>query len=103
MSLIQKSLPSAGIIVFFGEHVSLGKKKAQQSRERIFLEGMKLFARDGYDRTTMEAIAEAAEVSPSTLYRYFPTKESIILRPAAAIFENLAAAFAGSAAEPPSR
>ncbi|RXH55915.1 Transcriptional regulator, TetR family [Granulicella sibirica] len=38
-----------------------------------------MFKKDGYEPTTMEAVAEAAEISPSTLYRYFPTKDSIVL------------------------
>jgi AcrR family transcriptional regulator len=81
--------------------LSLREKKARQNRERIFSEGMKLFARDGYDQTTMEAIAEAAEVSPSTLYRYYPTKESIIFRPLAASLEKFATTFIDSAVHHP--
>src|SRR5262249_45886642 len=33
----------------------------------------------GYEATTVEQIAEAAEVSPSTYFRYFPTKEDVVL------------------------
>ena len=59
--------------------MGLREKKAQRSRERIIAEGMALFSRSGYESATMEMIAEAADMSPSTLYRYFPTKDSIVL------------------------
>ena len=58
--------------------MGLREKKAQQSRARIVTDAMALFSRKGYEETTMEAIAEAAFLSPSTLYRYFPTKDSIV-------------------------
>jgi len=38
-----------------------------------------LFTKNGYAQTTVEQIAEAAEVSPSTFFRYFKTKEAVIL------------------------
>jgi AcrR family transcriptional regulator len=38
-----------------------------------------LIKEQGYDATTIEQIAERAEVSPSTVFRYFPTKEDIVL------------------------
>lgn len=40
---------------------------------------MRLFREQGYGETTVEKIAEAAEVSPSTFFRYFPTKEDLVI------------------------
>jgi AcrR family transcriptional regulator len=59
--------------------MGMRERKAQRSRETIISEAMGLFAGKGYEETTMEAIAEAADVSPSTLYRYFPSKDLIVL------------------------
>lgn len=59
--------------------MGLRERKAKKTRKLIFNEALQLFKRDGYEQTTMEAIAEAAEVSLSTLYRYFPSKDMILL------------------------
>ncbi|ARZ71802.1 TetR family transcriptional regulator [Streptomyces albireticuli] len=40
---------------------------------------MRLFTERGYDATAMTDVAEAAGVSPMTLYRHFPTKEDLVL------------------------
>jgi AcrR family transcriptional regulator len=40
---------------------------------------MRLFRGQGYAETTVEQIAEAAEVSPTTVYRYFPTKPDLVI------------------------
>jgi AcrR family transcriptional regulator len=61
--------------------MGLRETKAKKTRKLILSEALRLFKRDGYEETTMEAIAEAAEVSPSTLYRYFLSKELILLNP----------------------
>ena len=41
---------------------------------------MRLFVQQGYDATTIEQIAEAAEISPSTFFRYFKTKEDVVIQ-----------------------
>ena len=61
--------------------MGLRETKAKKTRNRILSVALQRFQRDGYEQTTMEAIAEAAEVSPSTLYRYFLTKDLILLDP----------------------
>lgn len=58
--------------------MGLRELKAARTRAAIAHVGLDLFERQGYDTTTMEQIAQRAEVSPTTLYRYFPTKESLL-------------------------
>jgi AcrR family transcriptional regulator len=41
---------------------------------------MRLFREQGYQATTVEQIIDAAEVSETTFFRYFPTKEDVVLR-----------------------
>ena len=57
----------------------LRERKKIRTRQSIRREAFRLIEENGYAATTVEQIAEAAEVSPSTFFRYFPTKESVLL------------------------
>jgi AcrR family transcriptional regulator len=59
--------------------MGLREKKAARTRERIRDAAIKLFSEKGYDATTVEEIAEAAEVGSSTVYRFYASKESILM------------------------
>jgi AcrR family transcriptional regulator len=59
--------------------LGLRERKKIRTRETIRQEAFRLIEENGYAATTVEQIAEAAEVSPSTFFRYFPTKESVLL------------------------
>ncbi|MBD0745352.1 TetR/AcrR family transcriptional regulator [Streptomyces sp. CBMA152] len=59
--------------------LGLRERKKLKTRIAIRRATYELIASQGYEATTVEQIAEAAEVSPSTVFRYFPTKEDIVL------------------------
>ncbi|MEU6255603.1 TetR family transcriptional regulator [Streptomyces sp. NPDC047043] len=59
--------------------LGLRERKKIKTREAIRSATYALIKEQGYDATTIEQIAERAEVSPSTVFRYFPTKEDIVL------------------------
>lgn len=57
----------------------LQQNKQQAVRNDIAEQAMRLFARNGFDATTIDAIAVAAEVSRRTFFRYFATKEDVVI------------------------
>jgi len=57
----------------------LRERKKQKTRWAIQEHALRLFAEQGYDATTIDQIAAAAEISPSTFFRYFPTKEDLVI------------------------
>lgn len=61
------------------DRLSLRERNRQRIYRRIVDAAFELFRTAGYDATTMDAIAEKAEVSRGTLFNYFPTKDTLLM------------------------
>jgi AcrR family transcriptional regulator len=59
--------------------LGLRERKKVKLRRSAQREALRLFAEQGYEATTVEEIADAADISTSTFYRYFPTQEDVVL------------------------
>src|SRR5580700_8025258 len=57
----------------------LRERKRRETSERIIDKGLKLFVKNSYDGTTLDAIAEAAGISRRTFFYYFKSKEDVLL------------------------
>jgi AcrR family transcriptional regulator len=64
-----KAAPAAG----------LRERKRQQTRERLTKVAMELFLKRGFEETTLDDIAAAANISRRTFFHYFASKEDLVL------------------------
>ncbi|MYV98450.1 TetR/AcrR family transcriptional regulator [Streptomyces sp. SID3343] len=81
------------------QHSTLRAQRRAETQRTIQAHALRLFTERGYDATTVIDVAEAAGVSPMTVYRHFPTKEDLVLadRHGRLVAERIAAS---SAAQP---
>ena len=68
------------------------ERKRQETRQRISEAGLRLFAAQGYEQTTLDAIAAEAGISRRTFFHYFKSKDEILLSLQRGLGETLVAA-----------
>lgn len=61
------------------DELGLRERKKRRTREAVRLAAFQLFEKHGYQNTTIEQIAEVADVSSRTFFRYFPTKAALLI------------------------
>lgn len=79
----------------------LRERKRRQTRERISQAAMTLFLEQGFEATTVDQIADAAEVSKRGFFDYFPTKEDVVAAWQDEFAESLLSAVASRPAKEP--
>jgi AcrR family transcriptional regulator len=67
------------------------------ARDRLYATAIRLIAERGYEATTLREIAKEAGVSVGLLYRYFPSKQAVVI----ALYDELSSDYARQAAEMP--
>jgi AcrR family transcriptional regulator len=67
------------------------------ARDRLYATAIRLIAARGYEATTLRDIAKEANVSVGLLYRYFPSKQAVVI----ALYDELSTEYARRAAEMP--
>lgn len=72
--------------------------EGEATRARLYETAIRLIGEHGYEATTLRDVAKRAHVSAGLLYRYFPSKRSVVL----ALYDQLSDAFASEAADMPS-
>lgn len=74
-----------------GTITGLRERKKRRTRAMLVATAIELCDRQGFEQTTVEQIAAAADVSPRTFSRYFATKEEVVLALSADLVEAIAA------------
>lgn len=81
--------------------VSLRARRAAETRQRILTVATALFTEQGFEETTIDQIAEQADVSPRTFFRYFATKEALIFDDLESHLDDMSAQIAQRPADEP--
>jgi AcrR family transcriptional regulator len=76
------------------------ERKKRETRGRIYECARELFLEHGFEATTVEQIAEAADIAQTTFFNYFPSKGAVLHEMTAEVSEHLEAMLAAELAAP---
>lgn len=60
------------------DNIGWREQKRRETHRRVWERALTLFATNGYEATTLDAIAEASSISKRTFFHYFKSKEDIL-------------------------
>lgn len=70
-------------------NVERDRREAQQRKDRLIEEGFRLFSKYGIDAVSLQRVADAAEVGAATMYKYFQTKEKLVVAISAKVWSEV--------------
>ena len=76
------------------------ERKKRETRERIFETARQLFLEDGFEATTVEQIAEAADIAQTTFFNYFQNKGAVLREMTSEVSDHLEAMLEQELANP---
>lgn len=77
----------------------LRDRKKQRTRQAIESVALRLFEEQGFEGTTIDQIAAAAEIAPRTFFHYYPSKEDVVLADYASRLDRIEAALKASTSD----
>ena len=77
------------------------QKRTRETREKILAEATRLFSAQGFEATSVDAVAEAAGVAKATVFAHFADKTSLLIAARTADLEQLEAAMRAHVARAP--
>jgi len=76
------------------------ERKKRETRERIYEVARELFLEHGFGATTVDQIAEAADIAQTTFFNYFPSKGAVLREMTTEVSQRLEAMLAAELASP---
>jgi AcrR family transcriptional regulator len=61
-----------------GSEIGLRQRKKARLKRQMIETSIKLFRKHGYEKTRIDDIVQALEISQPTFFRYFPTKDAVL-------------------------
>ena len=62
-------------------NIERDKREADRRKNQLIEAGFRLFSQNGIETVSLQKVADAANVSPATMYKYFLTKEKLLMQP----------------------
>lgn len=91
----ERTTPRSSVLAVLRDTSGGGRRATQRERyQRIIDASMELASEGGYEAVQMRTIAERAEVALGTLYRYFPSKNHILVVGMLVVFDDMRHRFA---------
>ena len=79
----------ATIVYNRGVHMNKYQKTTEKKKQAIIQAALQLFKEKGFKDTSIKSIAEAAEVSPVSIYNYFGSKDNLVALCVNDLFEEI--------------